>query len=190
MYKDRILKLLRASRPAFSPAKSWPRRWASRGPWSGSISRSLEAGGVRDRGRAVPGLPDHVVAGSVRLDDIKSGLRTKIDREGASTFFPRLASTNTVAMEMASQGAPEGTVVIAETQTAGKGRLGRKWISPEGKPVSERHLQAGVPVHKAPLITLMGAVAAAPRSGRPAVCRRASNGRTISCCQAKRRRVC
>jgi BirA family biotin operon repressor/biotin-[acetyl-CoA-carboxylase] ligase len=41
-------------------------------------------------------------------------------------------STNDYAKELASYGAEEGTVVIAETQTAGRGRLGRKWISPRG----------------------------------------------------------
>ena len=41
-------------------------------------------------------------------------------------------STNAVAFTMALDGAPEGTVVIADAQTAGKGRLGRVWISPAG----------------------------------------------------------
>jgi BirA family transcriptional regulator, biotin operon repressor / biotin---[acetyl-CoA-carboxylase] ligase len=39
-------------------------------------------------------------------------------------------STNVVAKELAMKGAPEGTIVIAEEQTAGKGRLDRKWLSP------------------------------------------------------------
>src|ERR1700731_1016213 len=43
-----------------------------------------------------------------------------------------VASTNAVAMEMARAGAPEGLVVVADHQTAGRGRLGRSWESPPG----------------------------------------------------------
>lgn len=39
-------------------------------------------------------------------------------------------STNRLAAELARKGAPEGTVVVAESQTAGRGRLGRAWASP------------------------------------------------------------
>ena len=62
---------------------------------------------------------------------------------------------------LAQKGAADGTVVIAEGQTGGKGRLGRTWAISAGQPVPERHPPAWVPVHKAPLITLMGAVAVA-----------------------------
>ncbi len=43
--------------------------------------------------------------------------------------FFRLESTNTEALEMARRGAPGGTLVFAEEQTAGKGRNGRVWVS-------------------------------------------------------------
>lgn len=43
-----------------------------------------------------------------------------------------LSSTNTYAKELAHQGAPEGTVVIAGRQSAGRGRLGRSFHSPQG----------------------------------------------------------
>ncbi len=46
--------------------------------------------------------------------------------------FSSLASTNTTLHEMARDGAPDGTAVIALTQTAGRGRLGREFASPEG----------------------------------------------------------
>ncbi|MGE5584855.1 MAG: biotin--[acetyl-CoA-carboxylase] ligase [Bacillota bacterium] len=46
--------------------------------------------------------------------------------------FAEVDSTNAVARRMAEAGAPEGTCVVAETQTAGRGRMGRTWHSPPG----------------------------------------------------------
>lgn len=42
-------------------------------------------------------------------------------------------STNSAASALAQEGAPDGTVVVAEAQTLGRGRLGRQWYSPPGK---------------------------------------------------------
>jgi len=47
-------------------------------------------------------------------------------------WFTELSSTNDLAGELAAHGAREGTVVIAESQSAGRGRLGRTWHSPPG----------------------------------------------------------
>jgi BirA family biotin operon repressor/biotin-[acetyl-CoA-carboxylase] ligase len=47
-------------------------------------------------------------------------------------ILPRTGSTNDVAKELAVQGAPEGTVVLADEQTAGRGRMGRRWSAPPG----------------------------------------------------------
>jgi BirA family biotin operon repressor/biotin-[acetyl-CoA-carboxylase] ligase len=47
--------------------------------------------------------------------------------------YKTIGSTNTVAQNLARSGMPEGTLVIADTQTRGRGRLGRKWHSPPGK---------------------------------------------------------
>jgi BirA family biotin operon repressor/biotin-[acetyl-CoA-carboxylase] ligase len=46
--------------------------------------------------------------------------------------FDEVDSTNRVAQDLARAGAPEGTVVIADAQTRGRGRLGRGWVSPAG----------------------------------------------------------
>ena len=46
--------------------------------------------------------------------------------------FETVASTNTWVMEQARAGAPEGLVATADVQTAGRGRLGRKWVAPSG----------------------------------------------------------
>lgn len=47
-------------------------------------------------------------------------------------FFPEVASTNAALRELALGGAPEGTVVLADGQTAGRGRGGKPWFSPPG----------------------------------------------------------
>ncbi|HNR64721.1 MAG TPA: biotin--[acetyl-CoA-carboxylase] ligase [Atribacterota bacterium] len=50
-------------------------------------------------------------------------------------YFPELSSTNTMANQMAGEMSgkmPEGTIIIAEKQSGGKGRSGKKWISPPG----------------------------------------------------------
>jgi BirA family biotin operon repressor/biotin-[acetyl-CoA-carboxylase] ligase len=46
--------------------------------------------------------------------------------------FDSLPSTNLEAAKRAAEGAPEGLVIVANEQTAGRGRLGRQWISPKG----------------------------------------------------------
>jgi len=62
---------------------------------------------------------------------ITDGLETKFVGRRV-IYYPRLASTMEVAKRQARLGAAEGTVVIAGEQTAGKGRIGRVWLSPEG----------------------------------------------------------
>jgi len=71
------------------------------------------------------------VSAKIRIDRLQEGLRTK--RLGRSILFSReVESTNKWAKELAMYGACEGTVVIAETQIRGRGRLGREWVSPIG----------------------------------------------------------
>lgn len=48
------------------------------------------------------------------------------------TYFDQVGSTNDIAARLAARGAEEGTVVVAESQTAGRGRRGREWCSPAG----------------------------------------------------------
>ncbi len=48
-------------------------------------------------------------------------------------YYATTVSTQDAAREEAERGAPDGTAVLAEEQTAGRGRLGRSWVSPAGK---------------------------------------------------------
>lgn len=63
--------------------------------------------------------------------EITSGLKTKIFGKQVY-YFDSIDSTQNQAMKMTLDEANNGTVIIAEKQTSGKGRLGRKWISPKG----------------------------------------------------------
>jgi biotin-[acetyl-CoA-carboxylase] ligase BirA-like protein len=64
-------------------------------------------------------------------DKLQEGLRTK--RLGKRIFFTHeIDSTNECAKRLAKLGAKEGTVAVAEIQSAGSGRLGREWFSPMG----------------------------------------------------------
>lgn len=62
--------------------------------------------------------------------EITSGLKTKKFGKRAY-YFESVDSTQNQAMKMASN-VDDGTIIIAEKQTSGKGRSGRRWISPKG----------------------------------------------------------
>lgn len=71
-----------------------------------------------------------------------------------------LDSTNILGKELAEQGAMEGTVIIAEKQTSGKGRLGRSWYSPAGEGLwFSVILRPHIDLAEVAKITLMAAVA-------------------------------
>jgi BirA family biotin operon repressor/biotin-[acetyl-CoA-carboxylase] ligase len=160
MYKEKILNMLRSSRTGFLSGEELGRKAGISRTMVWKHIKALEREGygieaVPSQGYRIVSVPDLLRAG-----DLKPGLKTRvIGRE--IHLFPEVDSTNTLAMEMASNGAPEGTVVLAETQTGGKGRRGRKWISPKGNLYLSVILRPNIPLYKAPVITLMGAVAAA-----------------------------
>lgn len=91
--------------------------------------------------------------------EISDGLKTKILGKKIH-FFAEVDSTNLVAQKLAAEGAPEGTVVLAKTQTSGKGRLGRTWSSPPGGVWLSLILRPQLVPMQVPLITLLAAVAA------------------------------
>jgi BirA family transcriptional regulator, biotin operon repressor / biotin---[acetyl-CoA-carboxylase] ligase len=77
-------------------------------------------------------------------------------------YYDEIESTNAEAKELARAGAPEGTVVIAECQRAGRGRLGRRWTSPAGKGLLfSVVLRPTLPMSRAHMLTIVSAVAAA-----------------------------
>src|SRR5262245_28791038 len=86
----------------------------------------IEAG--PHRGYRLVNSPDLLHA-----DDLTARLgKTKVIGRDVRVFQEK-NSTNDVIEKLARDGVKEGVVVFAETQTRGRGRLGRKWLSPPGK---------------------------------------------------------
>lgn len=74
------------------------------------------------------GSPD-----ALHADDLIARLPKKRVIGRDIQVFQETASTNDIIEKLARDGVKEGVVVFAESQTKGRGRLGRKWISPAGK---------------------------------------------------------
>lgn len=76
-------------------------------------------------------------------------------------WHDRLPSTNDLAMSLAEIQVPEGTVIVAEEQTAGRGRLGRPWVSPRGGVWLSVIFRPRFGLAQAPLLGFAAAVATA-----------------------------
>ncbi|BAS28853.1 biotin--[acetyl-CoA-carboxylase] ligase [Limnochorda pilosa] len=112
------------------------------------------------RGYRLAAAPDQPLPEEVFPDPVPE----LVGLEPGSTFhleyFPELPSTNDHLRRLGRQGAPEGTVVVAEQQTAGRGRRGREWASPPGLGLwLSVLLRPPLPARDAPLLALMAAAA-------------------------------
>jgi len=83
------------------------------------------------------------------------------DLEQRIHHFREIGSTMDVARELARKGARAGTIVIAESQAGGRGRLSRQWLSPQGGIYFTLILRPRIGPAYAPRINLMVAVAVA-----------------------------
>jgi len=95
-------------------------------------------------------------------EEIREGLQTQVFGRGEIAHLDEAHSTNQVAKDLALRGAPEGSIVLAERQTEGRGRRGRVWFSPpEGGIYLTVLLRPRIPPGDAPRITLLTGVALA-----------------------------
>lgn len=110
---------------------------------------------VSNRGYIMNGRPDIITEASVR-----SCLPLGDDRN--LFVFENIDSTNNFAKELAKNGEPDGTAVISDMQTAGKGRMGRSFSSPPGKSIyMSVILRPNTDMEASQLITSCAAAAAA-----------------------------
>jgi len=107
-------------------------------------------------GYQLVGIPDRLTA-----QELSWNLTTKkIGRR--IHCYDTTDSTMDVAQRLAAAGEPEGSVVVAEAQRKGRGRMGRTWISPKGKGIYlSVILRPDLQLMEIPKITLVAAVAVA-----------------------------
>ena len=115
----------------------------------------VEIKGHPSRGYQLAKLPD-ILAPSLIRPELGE---CEIGRRIVHCF--RADSTNNLALKLAAEGAPHGTVVLAEEQTAGRGRFGRSWYSEKSSGIyASVILRPPLSPAAAPAITLMAGVAA------------------------------
>lgn len=111
---------------------------------------------VKNKGYRIREAPDVMT-----MEELKSRLGTVwMGREGVS--LETVDSTNTYAKRLAEEGAPAGTLVVAEEQTGGKGRRGRSWTTSRGANIMMTLiLRPKIRPQHASRLTLLMALAAA-----------------------------
>ncbi len=136
-----------------------------------AINQLREAGyeieAVQNKGYRLTGVPD-----SLSEDELKSIRKTEW-AGGEIFYFPVIDSTNTKAKQLAEDGYPTGTLVVAEQQEDGRGRRGRNWESPRGTGIfMTLLLKPDINPNNASMLTLVSALAVSKAitkcTGRPA----------------------
>jgi len=112
----------------------------------------LEA--IQRKGYRILKTPDQISA-----DEIRLGLKTQFLGQ-VIHYKESVDSTQKIAKTLANDNAPEGTIVIAEEQVLGRGRMDRIWHSPKYTGVwMSMIIRPNIPLPKAPQLTLITAVA-------------------------------
>jgi BirA family transcriptional regulator, biotin operon repressor / biotin---[acetyl-CoA-carboxylase] ligase len=159
--RDAVLTLLRSAGGGWVSGEGISR---TLGVSRTAIWKQME--GLRAAGyelEAQPRLGYRLVAApdAVTPAEILPGLTTRAFGRQME-YRESLGSTNDLAKQLARAGAPEGLLVVADQQTAGKGRLGRPWTTPPGSALAlTLVLRPNLPPTDAPRITLVAAVAVA-----------------------------
>ena len=128
--KGEILKLLKETDGYISGQELGEKFGVSRTAIWKVINQLKEEGyeieAVRNKGYILKGSAD-----VLSKEELESTIHTKWAGENV-VFFEETVSTNNEIRSLAEQGAPHGTLAVAEQQLGGKGRRGRVWTSPAG----------------------------------------------------------
>lgn len=108
---------------------------------------------------------DRLIGGVCGVEDLGAAVAAALATRRLGRplqFRPSVGSTNEEVRSLARGGAPEGLVLLADEQTAGRGRLGRGWQSPAGEGIwLSVLLRPPLPPPETPRLTLAAAVAVA-----------------------------
>ena len=154
--KQKILRMLREAEAYVSGQELCDRFGVSRtAVWkviNGLKDEGYEIISVPRRGYYLKSVPD-----ILSESEIASCMRTKwLGRQ--VVYFEETDSTNTQAKRLAEEGAESGTLVVADMQTAGKGRRGRSWQQSSGTMISMTFiLKPEFPPDEASMLTLVAA---------------------------------
>lgn len=117
-------------------------------------SLGVEIKGHPSSGYQLRKLPDILAPSLIRAEVGENEIGHKI------VHYFRVDSTNNIALKLAAAGGPHGTVVLAEEQTAGRGRFGRSWYSERSSGIYVSIvLRPPLAPATAPVLTLMAGVA-------------------------------
>ncbi|MFZ5646141.1 MAG: biotin--[acetyl-CoA-carboxylase] ligase [Bacillota bacterium] len=161
MKKTEILLLLKKSMPEYVSGEEICKKI---GVSRTAVWKHVKA--LREEGYGIDAVPRW----GYRLLDIPDRLYPDEIRQGLNTEFigktvyynDTVESTNREARHLAANGAPGGTLAVAEEQVGGKGRMGRGWFSPRGMGIwCSLVLRPEINPGEAPPVTMLTAVAVA-----------------------------
>ena len=158
--KSEILRLLKSSETYLSGQQICEQFQVSRtAVWK--VMEQLKKEGyqieaVRNKGNRLVDSPDVMT---------KEELDSLMDTQWAGrniVYYDSVDSTNLRIKQMGDEGAPEGTLAVADKQTAGRGRRGRSWDSPSGSSIyMSLLLRPEIEPDQAPMLTLVMALSVA-----------------------------
>jgi BirA family transcriptional regulator, biotin operon repressor / biotin---[acetyl-CoA-carboxylase] ligase len=123
---------------------------------------NLKADGHRIMSAPKKGYRLEQIADLISADGLHAMVQTRVMGRQAVRVLQETDSTNLQAKIMAGRKAAEGTLIVADAQTLGRGRRGRTWHSPPGRNIhASLILRPKLAPSQAPQVTLMAAVALA-----------------------------
>ena len=158
--KTEILRMLREADGYISGQELCNKFGVSRTAVWKAINQLKEAGyeidAVQNKGYILKAAPD-----IMNQNELKSIMNTSWAGQEL-LYFDSIDSTNTKAKELAEAGYPNGTLVVSDSQSAGKGRRGRSWESPSGTGIfMTLMLKPDINPNNASMLTLVAALAVA-----------------------------